>query len=281
MSRRWFLFVQWLKRDLAGRYRGSLLGMLWPVAQPLSQIAVFTLIFHGFMQMSWPVGGAAGAVAKGVAQAQAIPGSAGTGGLDGAWAYALNVFAGLAVFNFFAEVLGRAPTAVLGQPNLVTKVKFPLVLLPAVTVGAALVHVGVGAVVLLSAALWAGTLTPHVAWLPLWLAPVLLYGACLALLLASLGVYVRDVGQMMSALTSLLMFLTPIFYPMSAVPPSLRALFELNPVAWAADSLRGLLLEGRALELAPWAVHLGVSAVAALAAAWVFRRLQGGFADVL
>ena len=281
MTRWWFLFLQWLKRDLAGRYRGSLLGMLWPVAQPLAQIAVFTLIFHGFMQVSWPVGGASGAVATGVAQAQAAQGAAATGAPSGAWAYALNVFAGLAVFNFFAEVLGRAPTAVLGQPNLVTKVRFPLLLLPAVTVGAALVHVGVGAVLLGAATLLTGTLTPQVAWLPLWLAPVLLYGASLALLLASLGVYVRDIGQMMSALTSLLMFLTPIFYPLSAVPPSLRGLFELNPVAWAADSLRGLLLEGRALELSPWAVHLGVSAAAALAAAWVFRRLQGGFADVL
>jgi len=85
----------------------------------------------------------------------------------------------------------------------------------------------------------------------------------------------------MAALTSLLMFLTPIFYPLAAVPPSLRGLFELNPVAWAADSLRGLLLEGRALDLSPWAVHLAVSAGAALAATWVFRRLEGGFADVL
>jgi lipopolysaccharide transport system permease protein len=268
MNRWWFLFVQWLKRDLAGRYRGSLLGMLWPLAQPVAQIAVFTLIFHGFMQVRWPVG-------------SAVDGGTGTPALGGAWAYALNVFAGLAVFNFFAEVLGRAPVAVLAQPNLVTKVRFPLLLLPAVTVGAALVHVGVGAALLLGAALMTGTLTLQVAWLPLWLVPVLLYGASLALLLASLGVYVRDIGQMMAALTSLLMFLTPIFYPLAAVPPSLRGLFELNPVAWAADSLRGLLLEGRALDLSPWAVHLAVSAVAALAAAWIFRRLEGGFADVL
>ena len=268
MSRWWFLFVQWLKRDLAGRYRGSLLGMLWPLAQPVAQIAVFTLIFHGFMQVRWPVG-------------SAVDAGTGTQALGGAWAYALNVFAGLAVFNFFAEVLGRAPVAVLAQPNLVTKVRFPLLLLPAVTVGAALVHVGVGAALLLGAALLTGTLTLQVAWLPLWLVPVLLYGASLALLLASLGVYVRDIGQMMAALTSLLMFLTPIFYPLAAVPPSLRGLFELNPVAWAADSLRGLLLEGRALDLSSWAVHLAVSAVAALAATWIFRRLEGGFADVL
>jgi len=185
------------------------------------------------------------------------------------------------VFNFFAEVLGRAPVAVLSQPNLVTKVRFPLLLLPAVAVGAALVHVGVGATLLLAATLATGTLTLQVTWLPLWLAPVVLYGGSLAMLLASLGVYVRDIGQVMSAVTSLLMFLTPIFYPLSSVPESLRGLFELNPVAWAADSLRGLLLEGRALDMSQWAVHLAVSAAAALAAVWLFRRLQGGFADVL
>jgi len=258
MTRWSFLFGQWLKRDLAGRYRGSVLGMLWPLAQPLAQIAVFTLIFHGFMQVRWPIG----------AGAAAAPGAAGTAD---ALAYGLNVFAGLAVFNFFAEVLGRAPVAVLSQPNLVTKVRFPLLLLPAVTVGAALVHVGVGAVLLLAAGAVTGTLSIQ----------VLLYGAAVALLLASLGVYVRDIGQVMAAVTSLLMFLTPIFYPMSSVPASLRGLFELNPVAWAADALRGLLLEARALDLAPWGVHLMVSAMAALVAAWIFKRLEGGFADVL
>jgi len=160
-------------------------------------------------------------------------------------------------------------------------VRFPLLLLPAVTVGAALVHVGVGAVLLAAAGAVAGTLSVQVAWLPLWLVPVVLYGAAVALLLASLGVYVRDIGQVMAAVTSLLMFLTPIFYPMSSVPASLRGLFELNPVAWAADALRGLLLEARALDLAPWGVHLMVSAVAALVATWIFKRLERGFADVL
>lgn len=241
--------------------------MLWPVAQPVAQIAVFTLIFHGFMRVRWPM------------QAPSIRPE--SGGMSEAWIYALNVFAGLAVFNFFAEVLSRAPVAVLSQPNLVTKVKFPLLVLPAVTVGAALVHVGVGTLLLLAAALATGTLTPQVAWLPVWLVPVVLYGTGLAMLLASLGVYVRDVSQIMGATTSLLMFLTPIFYPMAAVPPSLRGLFELNPVAWAADSLRGLLLEGRTLDMGQWGIHLVVSAAIALAAAWGFQRLKGGFADVL
>jgi lipopolysaccharide transport system permease protein len=266
MHRWYFIFVQWFKRDLEGRYRGSLLGLLWPLLQPLAQIAVFTLILHGFMQVRWPAVTAAGNAGD--------PSS-------GAWTYALNVLAGLTVFNFFAEILGRAPTAVLSQPNLVTKVRFPLMLLPAVTVGAALVHVAVGAVVLMLAAAVSGSWSPHIAWLPLWLLPVVLYGTSLAFLLASLGVYVRDIGQAMPAVTGLLMFLTPIFYPMAAVPPSMRELVALNPGAWAAEALRGVLLDARPLQLTDWAMHLAISFAAALVAAWVFRRLQNGFADVL
>jgi lipopolysaccharide transport system permease protein len=264
MNRWLFLFVQWFKRDLAGRYRGSWLGLLWPLVQPAAQIAVFTMVLHGFMQVRWP--------SVEVGQAEG-PGSA--------WSYALNVLAGLAVFNFFAEVLGRAPAAILSQPNLVTKVKFPLLLLPAVTVGVALVHVGMGAAVLVLASAASGTLSQQVAWLPLWLLPVVLYGTALAFVLASLGVYVRDIGQATPAITSLLMFLTPIFYPMAAIPANLRSWFELNPVGWAAESLRGLLLEARALDLAAWGWHLTVSVVAAVVAVWLFRQLEEGFADVL
>jgi len=269
MSRWVFLFVQWFKRDLSGRYRGSWLGWLWPLLQPAAQIAVFTLILHGFMQVRWPSAELTSADARAA------------GGLSEAWAYALNVLAGLTVFNFFAEILGRAPSAVLLQPNLVTKVRFPLMLLPAVTMGVAMVHIGMGVMVLLLTALVAGSLSIQMLWLPLWLLPVVLYGTALSLLLSSLGVYVRDIGQAMPAVISLLMFLTPIFYPLAAVPANLRSFFEINPVGWAAESLRGLLLDSRSLDLSNWLIHLLVSAVATAAAVWVFRQLEEGFSDVL
>lgn len=265
MHRWYFIFAQWFKRDLEGRYRGSWLGMLWPLIHPLSQVAIFTLILHGFIQIRWPTAVGSGSPAD-------------TGG---AWVYALNVLAGLTVFNFFAEVLGRSPVAVLSQPNLVTRVKFPLWLLPVVTVGAALVHVGVGATVLVVASALGGTLSLEMAWLPLWLIPVVLYGLSFAMLLSCLGVYVRDIGQAMSAVTSLLMFVTPIFYPMTSVPANMRVLFELNPVAWATEALRGFLLNGHSLDLGDWTLHFAISAGAALLAIGVFSRLQEGFADVL
>lgn len=269
MSRWFFLFAQWFKRDLAGRYRGSWLGLLWPLLQPAAQIAVFTLILHGFMQVRWP------AVELVSADTKAA------GGLSEAWAYALNVLAGLTVFNFFAEILGRAPSAVLSQPNLVTKVRFPLLLLPTVTVGVALVHIGMGALVLMLTAVFTGSWSVQMLWLPVWLVPVVLYGSALSLLLSSLGVYVRDIGQAMPAVISLLMFLTPIFYPLTAVPTNLRSFFEINPVGWAAESLRGLLLESRPLDVSVWLMHLLVSALATVAAVWVFKQLEEGFSDVL
>ncbi len=265
-----FLYVQWLQREVMGRYRGSVLGILWPILQPAAQIAVFTLIFYDFMQMRWPS----------VAQT-----SASTAHVHGAVVYALNVYAGLAIFNFVAEILGRAPVAVLSHPNLVTKVRFPLFLLPAVTVGAALIHIVVGALTIALLAVMTG-LAPAFVLLqamtvPLLLLPIILYGLSVALLLSSLGVYVRDVGQMMPALASLLMFLTPIFYPLSAVPESLRAGFAANPMTWGAECLRALFFSGNWPDLKEWSLHFVLSGMAVLFASFIFTRIQKGFADVL
>jgi lipopolysaccharide transport system permease protein len=283
MQRLAFLYWQWLKRDVTARYRGSVFGLLWPLLQPAIQIMVFTLIFFEFMQMRWPAAASA-ANSAGIAPS--------TGALD----YALNVFAGLCIFNFIAEILGRSPSCVLSQPNLVTKVKFPLWLLPAVTVGAALIHIGVGTVsiALISLLVGHGASTApganaHVAsvlmglallWLPL-LLPLLAYGLGVAYFVASVGVYVRDIGQVMPALSSLLMFLTPIFYPLSAVPEGLKNLFALNPLAWGADITRAALLSNAPIDAVQWGWHMGVSLVFCAASAWTFAKLQKGFADVL
>lgn len=254
-----YLYWQWLKRDVAGRYRGSVLGLLWPVLQPLTQIIVFTLIFYEFMQMRWPIAASNG----------------------NAMDYGLNVFAGLAVFNFFAEVLARAPAAILSQPNLVTKVRFPLALLPAVTAGAALVHIVVGSVSLVLLAAIFGHVSWVALWLPVFVLPLIFYGLALALLLASLGIYLRDIGQIMPAVTNMLMFLTPIFYPATAVPAYLKPWFELNPIGWGAQTLRSLLLEARLPSFNALWLHAGVSIILLIVARHLFARLEKGFSDVL
>lgn len=265
-----FLFWQWLQREVSGRYRSSLLGMSWPLLQPVVQIVVFTLIFYEFMNMRWPAVSAA-----------PMPSAS----EHGALVYALNVFAGLAVFNFVAEILGRAPVAVLSQPNLVTKVRFPLPLLPTVTTGAALLHVLVGTVTITLLATMTGIAPWSVLWqawlMPAVLLPLFLYGLGAALLLSSLGVYVRDIGQVMPALSSLLMFLTPIFYPLSAVPESLRTGFAMNPITWGAETLRALLLSGVWPAMDVWSLHLLAALTFTAFSFFVFVRIQKGFADVL
>lgn len=254
-----YLYWQWLRRELVGRYRGSLLGLAWPVLQPLTQILVFTLIFYQFMHMRWPAAGSAG------------------NALD----YGLNVFAGLAVFNFFSEILGRSPLSVLGQPNLVTKVRFPLLILPLVTVGGAVVHLLVGSMLIGLSMLLFRDLSPLVLLLPLYCLPVLAYGMALAWLLSSLGVYLRDIGQIVPSLTSLLMFLTPIFYPASVIPESLRWMAALNPISWSVEVFRSLLIVGEIPALNPLLLHCGLSFVLVLLAHKMFLFLSKGFADVL
>jgi len=269
MSRWFFLFSQWFKRELSGRYRGSWLGLAWPILQPLAQLGVFTLVFHFFLNMRWPL------VEAGLGQRPSET------SMLSATEYGLNVLAGLAVFNFFAEVLSRSPSAIFTQPSLVTKVRFPLALLPMVTAAVAMIHI-LSAIAIASAALAImGRLSWGMLWLIVWIVPVALYGFGISLLLASLGVYVRDIGQIMPAVNSFLMFLTPIFYPLHAIPEQLRSLFEFNPLAWAAESLRQVLLHGESLVASDCLVHLAIATTLCVLAFIVFKGLQQGFADVL
>jgi lipopolysaccharide transport system permease protein len=160
-----------------------------------------------------------------------------------------------------------------------------LLLLPAVSTGAALLHVAVGTitVAVLATALGLAPLFTLIQALavPVVLLPLFLYGLAAAVLLSSLGVYVRDIGQVMPALSSLLMFLTPIFYPLSAVPASLRAGFAMNPIAWGAETLRALLLSGQWPPMASWGLHLAISVALLALCFFIFVRIQKGFADVL
>jgi len=280
MNRWWFLFAQWFKRDVAGRYRGLWLGLLWPVAQPMAQLAVFTLIFHGFMQIHWPDAASIRPTSPSSAMASIATAST-QGKQQAAWYYAMNVLAGLAVFNFFAEVLGRAPSTILSQPTLVTKLRFPLMLLPMVTLASAMIHILVASLLLVICAMLSGQASLTMLWFLLWVWPVMFYGGAIALLLSSLGVYARDISQIVPAFTSLLMFLTPIFYPLAAVPEGLRSYFALNPVAWAAESLRSLLLHQQHLDLSDWSMHVGLSLALFAGGYFCFARLRKGFADVL
>lgn len=253
-----WLALQLARRDIQVRYLGTSLGWLWAFVSPMLMLAVYTLAFKYVFKVRWPGAG------------------------EGAVEFALQLFAGLLVFQAAAECWGRSSRLVVDQPHLVKKVVFPLALLPWAPVSNALFHVGMSMGLLLVVALIWGV-QPHLQWLllPLVLFPlgVLLWGG--SLLLASLGVYIRDLPQVVSLVLSLLQFLSPVFYPVSALPPALQPVLGWNPLTVFIEQVRALVFSGALPSVQMWAQSLLVSTLLAVLAYVFFRRVRGGFADVL
>jgi lipopolysaccharide transport system permease protein len=186
------------------------------------------------------------------------------------------------VFNLFSEVINRAPGLILNNVNYVKKVIFPLEILPVVSLGAAAFHLLVSLCVwLLFFVIFVAPPHRYMLLLPMVLVPLVLWTLGIAWLLSSLGVYLRDVGQVIGVVTAVLTFLSPIFYPVSALPVEYQGLLGLNPMAYIVEETRNVLVFGRAIDWARWALWSGLSAVVSwLGFAW-FQKTRRGFADVL
>lgn len=245
------------KREILGRYRGSFLGLLWSFFNPLFMLAVFTFVFSVIFQARWGSGGSK-------------------------TEFALVLFAGLLVFNLFAECINRAPGLILSNTNYVKKVVFPLETLPFVGLLSALFHT------LISLGVWLIAYTlffgiPHltVFYLPLVLLPFCLFLMGLSWALASLGVFLRDVSQFIGLLTTALMFLSPIFYPATALPEEYRQILYLNPLTTVVEQARDVLFWGKTPDLFMLGIYCVVTlGIASLGFAW-FQKTRKGFADVL
>jgi lipopolysaccharide transport system permease protein len=253
------LIYQFTRREIEGRYRGSFLGIFWSLAKPVFMLLVYTLVFGVIFRSSWP--------------------QSRVGGL---YDFALVAFCGLTVFGLFSECIGRAPSIVTSVPNFVKKVVFPLEILPISVFGAALFHMFVSLAILVVAQ-W--LLAGFVPWTLVLLPLVLLPGVFLCLgamwLLASLGVFVRDLDQAVGLGMQLLFFLTPIVYSTEMVPPPLRSLLLLNPLAPVVENARRVALWGELPALPSLALWLVVTSLfMALGYAW-FVRTRRAFADVL
>ncbi len=201
---------------------------------------------------------------------------------EGRLHFALFLFTGLIVFNAFAECINRAPGLVLHQPHYVKKILFPLEILPVVVLLSSIVHAGISFMVLLCG-LWIGLgIRPWTTVLfPLTIIPLLLFCLGLCWFLASIGVFFRDIGHIIGIVTTTVLFLSPIFYPVSAIPPWLQPFYRLNPLTVVIENMRAVLIWG---QLPNW-THLTLCVVATLAFslsgyAW-FQHTRKGFADVL
>jgi len=249
-----------VRRDIEARYRGSAFGLWWVVAQPALLLAVYTFVFGLVFEVRWPQ----------------LAARAGLGD------YAAVLFCGLIVLNLFNECLGRAPGLILGSSAYVKKVVFPLHILPLVVLGSAGFHAAVSLAVLVLVRAGAGLVPPVTLLLaPLVLLPLALLALGLSWFLASLGVFLRDVGQVVQLLLQALMFVTPVFYPLETLPPRFQTLVRLNPLTPVVEELRAVALWGRPPDWGALAlVTLGGAAVAMLGFAW-FAATRRAFADVV
>lgn len=251
------LVMELVRREFSGRYRGSFGGLAWAFAQPLFLLGIYTLAFGVLLRTHW-----------------GFPGGTGD--------YALMLFAGLIVFNAFSECLSRAPALILSNPNYVKKVVFPLEVLPVVMALAALLHAVVGVAAWLAGyALLHGV--PHPAALLFPVVFVSFFPLLLGIgwLLSAIGVLVRDVGQIAGLLSHALLFVTPVFYGLDAVPPALRSLLHANPLTFVVEELRAILYEGRAPDLTGLAIFFALSSIFAWLSLAIFRRLRPQFADCI
>ncbi len=256
------LLLRFVRREVTERYRGSMLGVLWSLATPILMLGVYGLVFGVVFQARWNTGDAAAPAPHGE--------------------FAVMLFSGLILHAFLVECLTRAPGVILEQRNLVKKVVFPLELLPATVVGAALFQLFISLGVLLLAALAVYHRLPVTAlWLPALLLPFVMLATGCAWALAALGVYLRDTGHVMGITASLLLFLSTVFYPASRLPAPLDALIYLNPLSFMVDQLRAVIVTGAAPDSVGLLLYTAVATVLWAGGFALFQKARRGFADVV
>lgn len=253
------LVWQFVVRNVEIRHKGSHLGLVWSIVNPLLMLSLYVFVF-GFV-----FGGSFNRMH-------------GETRVD----YGLGIFVGLSLFHFVSEVLGQAPAVIVSNPNFVRKVVFPLEILPVATVGASFFHFLISiALALLGIATIGPGLSWGVLWLPVVFAPVLLWALGVAWMISALGVFFRDVSQMMQFLTMALMFASAIFYPASKIPEAAWAVLRFNPLIHAVELSRDAALWNMPLSM-PALGYLYASGIGACVLGYIaFRRLRPAFADVV
>ena len=252
------LLWQFARREISGRYRASLLGFGWAVLNPLLLLAIYTFVFSVVFRMRWD------------------------GPIADRTGFALIIYAGMIVHGFFAECMTRSPTLIVDNRNLVKRVVFPLQLLPWSALVVAAFHFAVGiALIAVAVLVKTGGLPAAAISLPIIVVPLALFALGFTFAFAALGVYLRDLTQLVGFFALTLLFVSPVFYPVSAVPEGWRWVIAINPIATFIELVRGALIYGTW----PAAGTLALVWALGLATAWLgfywFQRTRRGFADVL
>lgn len=252
------LIIQMTKREVIGRYRGSMFGIAWSFFNPLIMLAVYTIVFSTVFQAKWGVGS------------------------NSKTEFALVLFVGMIVHGVLAESMNNSPSLILRNVSYVKKVVFPLEILPWIVMGSTLFHAFISLVVwVLFYAVVNHSMQWTVVFLPLVLFPLIFFSLGVSWVLASLGVYIRDIGQMTGILTTILLFMSPIFYPASRLPEPYQTIIYINPLTFVIEQARDVLMWGNIPNFTGMVVAYLISLLVAwIGYAW-FQKTRQGFADVL
>jgi lipopolysaccharide transport system permease protein len=257
------LIASLTQREIETRFRGSILGAGWYILNSLVVLGMYTLVFGSIFKVPWP-----NAVQK--------------PGIDQTGVFAVTIFSGLIIYNLVTECLIKAPTMIIANPNYVKKVVFPIEILPVVSVGAALFNAAIAWAVLIAIACWYGMWpTINTLYVPLVLFPLVPVILGFSWLFASLGVYIRDVAQVVPLLTTVMLFMGPVFYPLGSIPQPFRTVATYNPLSLPIEQVRLMMFEGQSPDL----YALGLATLAGHVVAWLgykwFAVTKRGFADVI
>ena len=254
-----YLIRELTKREIYSRYKGSLLGIFWAILTPLAMLLVFAFVFGEIFQAKWH-------------------NSSNTNMID----FSINLFIGLGIFWYFADILSRSANIFVSNPNYIKKVVFPLEILSVVSVLSALFHLLIHFFIVIVVLIIAhGGISYEAVYFPVIIALCIPMSIGITLMLGSIGVYVRDLNSIMGVIINMLMFLSPVFYPVDSIPAKFHWLFYLNPLTFVIEESRRVVYEGKA----PNFYHLGIfflSSVLILIAGYrVFLVKKKGFADVI
>lgn len=253
------LVWQMIKREVLSRYRGSAVGLAWSFINPILMLLVYTFVFSDVFKARWSM-------------------SAEESKTD----FAIPLFAGMIVFSIFAECINRAPGLIIANVGYVKRVVFPLEILPWVSLGSVLFHGLVSLTVLLLAQLIIKHSLPWTSLLfPLILLPLIFASMGLSWFLAALGVYIRDVGQIVGVFTTILMFLSAVFYPVSALPKEYQGWILLNPLIFIIEESRNALIFGVLPHWSFLVIAWVVGFIISMIGFWWFQKTRKGFADVI
>lgn len=251
-----------VRRDLDARYKGSVIGNLWPLLNQLSQLLLYIYVFSIVLKVKLNMKGLVG---------------------DNHLAFGLWLFAGILPWLAFSGGLSQATTSIMNQPNFVKKVVFPLSLLPIVPILSVFIETSFGlAALIIAVAFIVHEIPVTLALLPLIWIPQLLLTAGLGYFFAALTVFLRDIPQSLAVILNFWFYLTPIIYPITAIPPSLRfAINWFNPITPLAEIYRELILVGKVQHWQEWGFLWIVSIVVFIIGVTIYRKLRPAFADVL